>query len=233
MKKAGIIFTILFILSTSAFALTEDERNTMEVYNRTHNGVVLILNKMELGGTLGSGAVIAKGGYIVTNFHMVADTKGLFIVDYDPTKEKKEMTRYPAKIVGIDKDNDLAIVKVEGPTERLTVIPIDKAGMTVPGQKVIIIGQPNGFHNSVSVGIVGGLRTAKEVEADWFVGGKLIQTDADIHGGNSGGPMLNSDGQIIGIVSFTMISDKGDGAVGFGVASEHVLALMKKCGVEG
>jgi S1-C subfamily serine protease len=149
--------------------------------------------KQEVGG--GTGFVVSADGYIVTNKHVAVDSAAEYTVLMNDGK------KYPAKVMALDPVNDLAVLKIEAnnlPTVELG----DSSGIKV-GQTVIAIGNALGeFRNTVSRGVISGL--ARSVTAGGVGFGSenlsgVIQTDASINPGNSGGPLLNLDGQVIGI----------------------------------
>ncbi len=149
----------------------------------------------EVGG--GSGVIISADGLILTNKHVVADKEAAYTVFMSDGK------KYEAKILAHDPVQDLAIIKIEA--KNLPTVELGNSSSIQPGQTVIAIGNALGeFSNTVSVGIVSGLSrtiTASGVdyEAETLEG--VIQTDAAINSGNSGGPLLNLQGQVIGINS--------------------------------
>jgi len=157
--------------------------------------------KQEIGG--GSGFVISEDGLIATNKHVVADPGADYTVLTNDGRE------YDAKVLGRDRTNDLAIIKVNpsspkkgDPVDKMDTLPLGDSGQLKIGQTVIAIGNALGeFSNTVSKGIVSGLR--RNIEAGGYSGSEqldqLIQTDAAINEGNSGGPLLNLKGEVIGI----------------------------------
>jgi len=156
----------------------------------------------------GSGSIIDMKGHILTNYHVVEDAQKLEVTLADESK-------WPAKLVGSDANNDLAIIKIDAPKEKLKVVPMgDSKGLRI-GQKVLAIGNPFGLQRTLTTGIISSLgRTIRSEEGTLME--DIIQTDAAINPGNSGGPLLNSEGEIIGINS-AIISPSG-GSVGIGFA---------------
>ncbi len=153
--------------------------------------------KQEIGG--GSGFIVSKDGLIVTNKHVVSDQSADYTV---MTKIKDEEKRYSAKVMAIDPTNDLAILKIDVKEDLPTLELGDSSALKV-GQTVIAIGNSLGeFRNTVSKGIISGLK--RNVTAGNGFGqaeqlSEVIQTDAAINPGNSGGPLLNIAGQAIGV----------------------------------
>ncbi|MFM8395117.1 MAG: S1C family serine protease [Acidobacteriota bacterium] len=157
----------------------------------------------------GSGSVLDKEGHILTNFHVIQDA------------EKLEVTlsnthNFTARVLGVDPDNDLAVIKIDAPPTELVPVPLGDSKAVFVGQKVLAIGNPFGLDRTLTTGIVSGLsRPIRSEFTNRLIEG-AIQTDAAINPGNSGGPLLNSRGQIIGIN--TMIYSPSGGSVGIGFA---------------
>ena len=159
--------------------------------------------------SLGSGFVIDKTGYILTNRHVVAGADEIQV-------ELNNGKRYDAKLVGRDARTDVALIKIE-PKEPLTVLDLGDSEQAEPGEWVIAIGNPFNQGNSVTVGVVSFKGRPVQV-AEQSNPVDMIQTDASINPGNSGGPLLNLRGEVIGIN--TMILTRGlpqSSGVGFAV----------------
>lgn len=199
-------------------AVATEETNNREVYNAMSPGVVNITSTVYVQdlfyaypkqGT-GSGSIIDKEGHILTNFHVIQDAEKLEV-----TLSNKH--NYPAKVVGFDPDNDLAVIKIDASrADVLSTIPFGTSKDLFVGQKVLAIGNPFGLDRTLTTGIVSGLsRPIRSEFTNRLIDG-VIQTDAAINPGNSGGPLLNSRGQIIGIN--TMIYSPTGASVGIGFA---------------
>jgi serine protease Do len=162
---------------------------------------------------LGSGFIVRADGAVVTNAHVVAGATRISVA-------LKDGTNYPAKLIGIDETNDLAVLKIDA--KNLPVAPLGSSSNLLIGEWVIAIGNPYGFilansEPSVTVGVVSG--TGRNVAAQSEGAGvyvDMIQTDASINPGNSGGPLVNAAGQVIGVNS-SIFSPSG-GSVGIGFA---------------
>jgi S1-C subfamily serine protease len=218
-KRLSVVILILLISlwTTHAFSITEDEKNNISVYEKVADGVVNVTNtaiQMDFFFNAyptqgsGSGSIINAKGYILTNHHVVADAQKLEVTLADGSK-------WPAKLVGSDPDNDLAVIKIDAPKEKLKVIFMGDSKNLRIGQKVLAIGNPFGLQRTLTTGIISSLGRTIRSEAGTLIE-DVIQTDAAINPGNSGGPLLNSDGEIIGINS-AIISPSG-GSVGIGFA---------------
>ncbi len=169
----------------------------VELYKTVSPGVVSIQILSQLGGGLGSGFVYDKLGHIVTNYHVVEGAEDLE-VDF-PSGLKVR-----GKVIGEDLDSDLAVIKVDVPADQLTPLPLGDSDQLQVGQMVIAIGNPFGLSSTMTLGIVSAkgrnlqsIRTTTEGRS--FSAGDVIQTDASINPGNSGGPLLNLNGEVVGV----------------------------------
>lgn len=164
----------------------------------------------------GSGFVVDTQGHIVTNNHVVADTTELRVTFFDGTT-------VAANIVGTDPDSDLAVIKVDVPSESLRPVTWGDSGQIRVGQRAVAIGNPFGFENTLTSGIVSGLSRSLPAITGYRIP-EIIQTDAAINPGNSGGPLLNSQGEVIGVNSaivpnFNQLGERSFLGVGFAVPS--------------
>ncbi|KPL16289.1 MAG: hypothetical protein AMJ92_12995 [candidate division Zixibacteria bacterium SM23_81] len=210
----GLLFAAGYSLSV---AETEDEENNISIYRRVGPGVVNItsvvlerdffFNPIPREGA-GSGSIIDDSGHILTNYHVIRDSRKLEVTLSDGSK-------WPARFVGSDPDNDLAVIKIDAPKEKLTVISMGDSSQLQIGQKVLAIGNPFGLRQTLTTGIISSLGRSIRSEAGTMIE-DVIQTDAAINPGNSGGPLLDSKGRIIGINS-AIISPTG-ASVGIGFA---------------
>jgi S1-C subfamily serine protease len=201
----------------AAVAFTPDEEINIRVYRAASPAVVNIttiamaydffLNPVPKEGT-GSGAIIDRAGHILTNFHVIDGARRLEVTLADGSK-------WAARPVGADPSNDLAVIKIDAPVEKLVVIPLGDSAKLLVGQKVLVIGNPFGLDRTLTVGIISSLGRSIRADNGRSIRG-IIQTDAAINPGNSGGPMLNSSGEVIG-VSTAIFSPSG-GSVGVGFA---------------
>ena len=173
---------------------------------------------------MGTGVVIDARGYIVTNYHVVDGVREIQVTLADGQ-------RHIAKLVARDTETDLAIIKIEL-AEPLPVIPLGTSGDLMPGETVIAVGNAYGYEHTVTRGIVSALHRAVQVSDAQFYD-DLIQTDASINPGNSGGPLLNIDGEMIGINVAVRAGAQG---IGFAIPVDKVAsvaaALLASCNVE-
>ena len=232
-KNAGIrpclfpLSLFLFFITASTLggaaicsALTPGEQNSISIYEQSAPAVVNItsmaiefdffLHVVPKEGS-GSGVLIDPRGYIVTNSHVVKKAQSLEVTLEDGTKR-------PASLVGLDVDSDLAVIKIDPGSHKLTAVTLGDSDDLKVGQKVLAIGNPFGLKQTLTTGVISSLgrslRAPSGIEIE-----DVIQTDASINPGNSGGPLLDSDGKIIGInTAIFSPSGKFGGSVGIGFA---------------
>jgi len=171
--------------------------------------------------SLGSGFIINKEGYIVTNNHVVDGADEIVVT-------LKEGDEYPAKVIGKDAKTDIALIKIE-PKNGLPVIRLGDSDGTRVGDWVLAIGNPFGLGHTVTAGIV----SAKGRELGAGPYDDFIQTDAAINPGNSGGPLLDMGGSVIGINSVIFSRSGGNQGVGFAIPvnlAKSIVAQLKESG---
>ncbi len=178
--------------------------------------------KERLQRTLGSGVIITKDGYIITNNHVVENADEVVVTLAHDTKE------FVARVVGRDKDSDLALIKIEAPN--LKPIKIGKSSSLKIGDVVFAIGNPFGVGESVTQGIVSALNKNK-VGINQYE--NFIQTDASINPGNSGGALTDSRGALIGINSVIVSRSGGNNGIGFAIPVDMAINIAKKLAKDG
>src|ERR1700690_2383029 len=157
----------------------------------------------------GSGFVIDTDGHILTNFHVVQGAQTIEVTLGD-------QTRYKAKLIGADTRNDIALIQIDTKGKKLTPLPLGDSRNLQVGQRALAIGNPFGFSSTLTTGIVSALGRTVQTSDTTFID-EAIQTDASINRGNSGGPLLDSHGQVIGINS-AIYSPSGSAAgIGFAI----------------
>lgn len=169
------------------------------LYEEVNPGIVAIRALTEEGGGLGTGFVWDDEGHIVTNFHVVRSATDLE-VDFPSGFKTK------AQILGSDPDSDLAVLELDQLPPELKVLTLGRNQDLLVGQTVIAIGNPQGYYGTMTQGIISALgRTLNSLHiapgGGVFASGNIIQTDAAINPGNSGGPLLNLNGEVVGINS--------------------------------
>ncbi len=165
--------------------------------------------------SLGSGFVFDPAGYVLTNYHVVARGSRIQVSFEDGSD-------YTAKVVGTDPGGDLAVLRIQG-DKKFPAMPLGTSSDLVLGEPVIAIGNPFGLNQSVSVGVVSALhRTVRAEERSYY---DFIQTDASINPGNSGGPLINADGEVIGVCSAVYANAQG---IGFAIPVDRALRVARE-----
>jgi S1-C subfamily serine protease len=218
-------------VTTNAVQITRNNSLTLEdLFKETQQSIVQVSgtatnNNMVSGVTLGSGFVYDNSGHIVTNYHVVAGDNDISITFIDGTV-------YRASVVGTDQYSDLAVLSVQDdvPTDKLKPLPLGNSSSLRVGQEVVAIGNPFGLSGSMTEGIVSGLNRLipvyqdplSNVAAPAFSIPDVIQTDAAINPGNSGGPLLDMEGEVIGINSAIFSTTGGFAGIGFAIPSNTI-----------
>lgn len=204
----------------TATVLPPAEQNVISIFKRVSPSVVSVANTAilqnlydselyEVPQGAGSGFVWDKDGRIITNFHVVYGASAIQVTLSDGST-------YPAEVVGLDPDDDIAVLRIKSPKKPLVPIDVGKSSGLQVGQTVMAIGNPFGLDTSLSVGVVSALgrnivsmsrRTIRDV----------IQTDAAINPGNSGGPLLDSFGRLIGMNTAIVSPSGAYAGIGFAV----------------
>jgi serine protease Do len=184
--------------------------------------------KAQIEHGIGSGVIVSPDGYIVTNNHVVENATQLRV-----TLNDKRV--FPAKVVGVDKLNDLAVIKIDA--HNLASIAWGDSTQLHPGQTVLAFGNPFGnFPFTVTRGIVSGLNRPNPYSDNARKPGAFIQTDAAINPGNSGGPLVNAHGQLVGINTFIISGSGSFAGAGFAIPTQIVKSsvdqIMKNGKVE-
>ena len=162
-------------------------------------------------GGLGTGVIVDRQGSILTSLHVVEDAKSITVTFADGTTSSAEISaRQP--------ENDIAVIVPD--TLPSTVVPatLGNPGAIRIGSEAYVVGNPFGLYGSISAGVVSGLDRRLEIAKSGRVLDGLIQVDAAVNPGNSGGPLLNRDGQVVGIVAALLNPTKEDVFVGIGLA---------------
>ena len=168
----------------------------------------------------GSGFVYDSAGHIVTNDHVVAKATKISVMFSDGSK-------YSAQVVGSDPSTDLAVLKVNAPSSKLHPLPLGDSSKLAVGDGVVAIGAPFGLDETVTTGIVSALNRDISSTNNFTISG-AIQTDAAINHGNSGGPLLNMSGQVIGVNTQIESDSGGNEGVGFAVPANTISSVASK-----
>jgi S1-C subfamily serine protease len=205
---------------TNLRRFTPEENVNISVYDKVNRGVVNIdttTNRAQLwtfGGPQteegsGSGWVLDVDGHIVTNYHVIAgsDLVSVTLFDGDP---------FPAQVVGVDPQNDIAVLKIEAPQEMLYPVPLGQSETLRVGQKIFAIGNPFGLERTMTVGIISSLDRSLRSKTGRLMK-SIIQVDAALNQGNSGGPLLDNEGLLVGMNTAIASMNGGNSGVGFAV----------------
>jgi S1-C subfamily serine protease len=204
-----------------------------EIYRRLSPGVVTVISRFTNGSVraddaagLGSGFVVDGDGHVATNAHVVSTgferRGGRLRPAREVYVEFADRNRVRARIVGLDPNADIAVLKIETAGLRLVPLRFADSNDIAVGQPVAAIGSPFGEEQSLSVGVVSAVDRDIQSLNERFGIGNAIQTDAAINRGNSGGPLLNSRGQVIGVNAQIRSSSGGGEGVGFAIPVETV-----------
>ena len=221
--------SIISVAGSTSSGYTQEEAQNINVYALCNEAVVNIntqvtaydwfLQPYVQDGGSGSGSIIDKRGYILTNVHVIADATKIYVSLFDGTQ-------YEAEVVGTDLDSDLAVIKFTPPAgmELKTIAFGDSSALKV-GQRVIAIGNPFGLERTMTTGIVSGLGRPIQNSNNRIIR-DMVQTDAAINPGNSGGPLLDTNGKMIGINTMIQSSSGSSAGVGFAVPSTTAVRVV-------
>lgn len=218
-----------FVVTTQR-KLQPDELATVRLFQENTPSVVYITNLatkqdaftldvFEVPQGSGSGFVWDKNGHIVTNYHVIRGASDLRVTLAD-------QTTYDAKIVGSDRDKDVAVLRIDAPKDKLRPIPVGVSSDLLVGQKVFAIGNPFGLDHTLTTGVISGLRREISSAATGRPIQDVIQTDAAINPGNSGGPLLDSSGSLIGINTAIYSPSGASSGVGFSIPVDTVSGIV-------
>ena len=212
--------------------------SAQEIYEENIGGVVEIVSTFSGGYDMwgqptgdqqgiGTGFVVSEDGYILTNAHVVSESGMTASSVTVVFKGEGEGTQVPATIVGSDESTDVALLKIDpNQAPGLTVVKLGDSSTVAVGEQVVAIGNPLGLDFSLSSGVVSA--TDRELESPngaTITGG--IQTDAAINSGNSGGPLFNADGEVIGINEQIASQGGGNEGIGFAVPINTAVQVMQ------
>lgn len=200
-----LITASLLILPT---AFGQTALTAAQIAKKVSPSVVVIQGKTDSGEVLGSGFIVSNDGKIVTNLHVIREMKTASV-----QLANGEMFD-SLSVLAIDERRDLAVVQIPG--FNLSALEVGDSDVLTVGEPLVIVGSPRGLEGTVTAGILSSVRDSGQ-------GFKVLQTDAAVNPGNSGGPLINKKGQAIGVVSFKMRSAEG---LNFAVPINYVLALI-------
>lgn len=235
---AGVfIFTLVLLLALFFYSpslaqdkfFLEDEKNNISVYEQVNKSVVNITSRgvhydefffyaYPTEGS-GSGFIFDKEGHIITNYHVVENGKEFTTTLYNGQQ-------YSTKLIGADPNNDIAVLQIKIPPEKLFPCNLGSSQGLKVGQKVLAIGNPFGLDRTLTTGIISSLGRTLRTESGRLIKG-IIQTDAAINPGNSGGPLLNSRGDVIGVNSAIVSRVGQSSGIGFAIPINIVKNIVK------
>lgn len=185
-----------------------------------HSDTGLVIGKQR---AIGSGVIIDPEGYIVTNAHVLSGAQRVRVIVPAPSADTTPVrslnvrgNTLEARIIGVSDEIDLALLKIEG--HDLPVLPLARFGRLRQGELVFAFGSPEGLRNSVTMGVVSAVARQPDPDSPKI----YIQTDAPINPGNSGGPLVNVDGEVVGINTFFLTKSGGNEGLGFAIPSSVV-----------
>lgn len=201
MKKILSLIMVFIQLLSGVYAFDRDEMTNINVYEKINPAIVSIDAKVPKGTSSGTGCIIDSNGTILTSSHVVANSTEIVVTTVNGE-------RFPAKIIKLEgMDNDISLLKIE-PQKPLKTITFGDSKNIRVGQKVLAIGNPFGFNGTLTQGIVSRIDYKRN----------KIQTDAAINPGSSGGPLLNTSGEVIGINQAIYNPDNNTSNIGIGFA---------------
>ena len=209
-------------------ALLAEEENAIKVFKEASPSVVFVINvamgqdyannDLAVPQGAGSGFIWDREGHIVTNYHVVQNGDAFLVTLKDKTELK-------ARVVGVEPRKDIAVLRVEGPVDKMKPLPLGRSETLQVGQQAVAIGNPFGLDETMTTGIVSAL--GRKVMG---IGGvtihDMIQTDAAINPGNSGGPLLDSSGALIGMNTVIFSRSGSSAGIGFAVPVSYIRRIV-------
>jgi S1-C subfamily serine protease len=208
--------------------ISPEETINVRVYEACNRSVVNINTKIVRTDNVfnlaipqegsGSGWVLDAQGRIVTNFHVIEDAENIEVTLFDGSS-------YPAKLVGTDPATDIAVIQIDAPAASLIPLQFGDSSVLKVGQKVLAIGNPFGLERTLTVGIVSSLNRSLDSRNNRVMK-NIIQLDAALNQGNSGGPLMNSSGKLIGMNTAIASKTGENTGVGFAVPVNTILRVV-------
>lgn len=196
-----IIFLCLALFVSPVFAFDKEEQSIIKLYERINPAIVCVDSQMSDGISCGTGCIIDKKGLILTSAHVVDIGKDVIVTMFNGQDYKAKVVKH------LGENKDIALLKITTPLE-LKTVKLGNSEKIRVGQKVLAIGNPFGFNGTLTQGIISRIDYEKN----------RIQTDAAINPGSSGGPLLNKNGEIIGINQAIYNPDNNISNIGIGFA---------------
>jgi S1-C subfamily serine protease len=217
--------------------LTPEELTHIHVYELTNRSVVNVNTHFESHDRFfpmlsaqadgaGSGSVIDKEGHILTNYHVVEDAQEIQVTLNDAKS-------YPASLVGFDADHDIAILKIDAPAEQLFPITFGTSQNLKVGQRVYALGNPFGLERTMTTGIVSNLNRTLPSRVEGREMQSIIQTDAALNPGNSGGPLIDTSGRMIGMNVAIATKSGQNAGLGFAIPVSRIVRFIPELIAKG
>lgn len=199
-------------------AIPDDAMSIPDIYDKVSPSVVGVSCNIKGGTQTGTGFIISEDGYIVTNAHVIEDYVAVMIVDGD-------MNEFEAEVIGSDSQTDIAVLKIDPSGKDLVPVEFGKSSELRIGELAIAIGNPLGFdlYGTMTTGIISGLDRSVTIGDNTM---NLLQTSASINRGNSGGPLIDAYGRVIGITSAKIDSTYGE-SLGFAIPIDEALPIVR------
>ncbi len=215
--------------SPAALELTPEERTSVLVYEQSNPSVVNISTKTvqidhffmlqrEAEG-LGSGTILDKSGRIITNFHVVENANSIQVT-------LSSNNTYTATLVGYDREQDIAVLEIDAPPEELVPIAMGRSDNLRVGQRVYVLGNPFSWDGTLTTGIISSLNRNLPSRVRSRVMQSVIQTDAAMNPGNSGGPLLDSGSRMIGMCVAIATKTGQNSGVGFAIPIDRIKRIV-------
>lgn len=217
--------------SAAPLKLTPDELANIRVYETANKSVVHITTSTVQYGNMfgmlvenegegaGSGAILDREGHIITNFHVIEGAKK---VQVGLSNDKM----YDAQVIGADAEYDIAVLKINAPAEELTPLPLGRSNSLRVGQKAYALGNPFGLSHTLTSGVVSSLNRSLPSRVQGSVMDGMVQTDAAMNPGNSGGPLLNTSAEMIGMCVAIRSSVGQNSGVGFAIPVDRIRRFL-------
>ena len=209
-----------------ALALTPDEQNTIAIYEKVAPSVVNITTRVcdpefylcavPSSGS-GSGVVVSEDGMILTNHHVIANAENIQVTLADGRFLK-------ADLVGENRGEDLAVIRVNAGDRKLKAIDLSNSKPLTVGQKVLAIGNPFGLGQTLTTGIVS--MVGRDIRDEGRIMRDLIQIDAAVNPGNSGGALVNSSGELVGVNTMILSPTGSNVGIGFAVPTSRIRKVL-------
>ncbi len=229
LRKIFLALLVISFFPWPLFALTDEEETIIGIYEKLAPGVVNItstvlerdffFNVIPKKG-VGSGAIIDKRGYIVTNHHVIEDARKLEVTLANGKK-------YNARLVGSDPDTDIAVIKIDAPERELIVIPMGDSDKLRVGQRVMVMGNPFRLGQTLTTGVISSIGRTIRSPTGALVE-DVIQTDAAINPGNSGGPLIDTSGKMVGIATAIFSPTGANVGIGFAIPVNTVKRVVEE-----